>query len=123
MKPPPYTPEKLVKSTWFARPLRANILPHWSALVAHAPVSSNAFSSGSDSRTEPAMIAVARTRFRSTIIGFFLEPLSVTAQHEENTPWTGGARWMLDWDQRTRARRGSAANGQQAPSVQPRFWP
>src|SRR6266404_2979355 len=83
MKPPPYTPEKFVKSTWFARPLRANILPHWSALVAHAPVSSNAFSSGSASSTEPAMIAVARTRFRSTIIGFFLEPLSVTAEHEE----------------------------------------
>ena len=71
MKPPPYTPEKFVKSTWFARPLRANILPHWSAPVAHAPVSSNAFSSCSDSKTEPAMIAVARTRLRSTIIGFF----------------------------------------------------
>src|SRR5712664_823042 len=109
MKPPPYTPEKFVKSTWFARPLRANILPHWPALVAHAPVSSNAFSSCSDSRTEPAVIAVARTRFRSTIIGFFLEPLSVTAQHEENTSLTGGARWMLDLDQRSRAQRGSGS--------------
>src|SRR6266576_4681417 len=82
MKPPPYTPEKFVKFTWFARPLRANTLPHWSALVAHAPVSSNAFGSCSDSRAELVMIAVARTRFRSTIIGFSLEPLSVTAQYQ-----------------------------------------
>src|SRR5882672_8764696 len=37
----------------------------------------------------------------------FLEPLSVTAQHEENTSWTGGARWMLDLNQRSCARPGS----------------
>jgi hypothetical protein len=50
MKPPPYTPEKLVKLTWFARPLRANTLPHCSALVAHAPASSNALSSAATAR-------------------------------------------------------------------------
>src|SRR5438477_8657407 len=72
MKPPPYTPEKLVKLTWLARPLRANTLPHWSALVAHAPVSSNAFASCGDRRAEPARIAATRMGFRSTIIGFSL---------------------------------------------------
>src|SRR6266436_5065190 len=82
MKPPPYTPEKLVKLTWFARPLRANTLLHWSALVAHAPVSSNAFTCCGIDRPEPAAIAAARTSFRSAIIGFPLEPLSMTAEYQ-----------------------------------------
>src|ERR1700704_4653049 len=81
MKPPPYTPGKFVKLICFARPLRANTLLHWSALVAHAPVSSNAFTSCGDSGAEPAAIAVARTRIRSTLIAFPLG-LSVTAEHQ-----------------------------------------
>jgi hypothetical protein len=48
-------------------------LLHWSALVAHAPASVNAFAWCGDSRAEPAAIAVARTRFRSTIIDFPVE--------------------------------------------------
>src|SRR4030095_9025543 len=73
MKPPPYIPEKFVKLTLFARPLRANTLAHWSALVAHAPASSNAFARCGNSRVEPSEIAVARIRLRSALIGF---PLS-----------------------------------------------
>jgi hypothetical protein len=80
--------------TWLARPLRANTLPHWSALVAHAPVSSKAFTSRGDSKAEPAAKAVATTSFRSTLIGFRSTPLSQT-----------GTRPVADLEQRAYARK------------------
>src|SRR5438034_4532492 len=81
MNPPPYTPEKFVKLICCARPLRANTLLHCSALVAHAPVSSNAFTPCGDSGRKPAAMTAATTSFRSTIIAFPLN-LSVTAEHQ-----------------------------------------
>jgi hypothetical protein len=59
MKPPPYTPEKFVKFTLFARPLRANTLPHWSALVAHAPVSSKALAFPDNTKAEATTVAAS----------------------------------------------------------------
>jgi hypothetical protein len=56
MKPPPYTPEKFVKLTLLARPLRVNTLAHWSALVAHAPVSSKAFACCGNSKQEQSAV-------------------------------------------------------------------
>jgi hypothetical protein len=74
-----HTPGKLVKLTWFARPLRVNTLLHCSALVAHGPVSSNALTSQAganrDCRNED-QLAKHNHRFSSWTINDRSAPVS-----------------------------------------------
>jgi hypothetical protein len=57
MKPAPLRPEKLLKVTWFERPLRVNTLLQFSALDAHAPVRSKACAASIDENARIVSVA------------------------------------------------------------------